>query len=171
MALNSAELALRFSAYQTGSNDFGGPDFRPVVDEILQFTAGTAANQADILYVDERAFASSVADTIDLYGVLTNAFGTVISAAEIVGLVIINSSKAGVRNTVTLSVGAGSAPWFGMFGATGDVIKVPPGGVFALFAPDASGLGAVTATTADILTVTPGAAAGLYQIAILARSA
>lgn len=171
MGLNSAELAVRFSAVQTGSNDFGGPDFRPELEAILQFTSGVAANQADILYVDERAFTSSTADDIDLAGVLSNAFGQTITAVEIVGIVIINATKAGVRNTVTLSVGAGSAPWFGMFGATGDVIKVPPGGVFCLFAPDASGLGTVTATTADLLTVTPGAAAGSYQIAILARTA
>lgn len=170
MGLNQAELAVRFSANQTGSNDFGGPDFRPTLAATLQFTAGTAANQADILYVDERPFASSTADTIDLMGVLSNAFGQTINAAEVVGILIINASKADVRNTVTLSVGAGSNPWFGMFGATGDVVKVPPGGVLALFAPDAAGLGPTTAGTGDILTVTPGAAAGLYQIAILARS-
>lgn len=170
MGLN-AEFSVRFVARQTGSNDFGGPDFNPVIEALLQFTSGVAADQADILYVDERAFASSTADPIDLAGVLANAFGQTITAAEIVGLVIINTSKAGVRNTVTLSVGAGSNPWFTMFGATGDVIKVPPGGVFTLFAPDASGLGTVTAGTGDILTVTPGAAAGAYQIAILARSA
>ncbi len=169
MGLN-AEFSARLSARQTGSNDFGGPDFAPVVDVLLQFTNGVAANQADILYADERAFSSSTADPIDLMGVLSNAFGQTINAAEIVGLLIINRTKADVANTVTLSVGAGSNPWFGLFGATGDIIKVPPGGVLALFAPDAAGLGATTAGTGDILTVTPGAAAGAYQIVILARS-
>jgi hypothetical protein len=167
----SANIAMKLAARQTGSNEYGGPDFAPVMESLFEFTSGTLTNQADILFVDERAFASSTADPIDLYGVLTSAFGATINAAEIVAVFIINASKAGVRNTVTLSVGAGSAPWFGMFGATGDVIKVPPGGALMAVAPDASGYGAVTATTADILTITPGAAAGTYQIAILARSA
>lgn len=170
MGIN-ANISLKFAARQTGANDFGGPDFSPVMEALYQFTNGTIADQADILYVDERAFAISTADPIDLYGVLTTAFGATINAAEIVAVCIINTSKAGVRNTVTLSVGAGTAPWFGMFGATGDVIKVPPGGAVFAVAPDASGYGAITATTADTLTVTPGAAAGSYQIAILARSA
>lgn len=170
MALTS-EITVRLKARQTGANDFGGPDFTPLLERIFQFTDGTTANKADILYVDERAFSSSTADEIDLYGVLSNAFGQVINAAEVVAVIIVNASIAGVANTVTLSVGAGSAPWFGMFGATGDVIKVPPGGAFLAVAPDAAGFGAVTATTADILTVTPGAAAGVYQVAILARSA
>lgn len=170
MALTS-EISIRLKARQSGSNDFGGPDFTPLLEKIFQFTDGTTANKADILYVDERAFSASTADPIDLFGVLTNAFGSVINAAEIVAVIIVNGTIAGVANTVTLSVGAGSAPWFGMFGATGDVLKVPPGGAICVVAPDASGYGAVTATTADILTVTPGAAAGTYQIAILARSA
>lgn len=167
----SAELSFRLSARQTGSNEFGGPDFTPVVDKLYQLVNGTLADQCDILWVDERTFAVSTADPIDLYGVLTSAFGATLNMAEIVAVVIIAESIAGVRTTVTLSVGAGSAPWFGMFGATGDVIKVPPGGMLVLVAPDAAGLGAVTPTTADTLTITPGAATGTYQIAILARSA
>lgn len=170
MGLQS-EIRVKFSARQSGSNDFGGPDFAPVMEKAIAFASGVAAEQADILFVDERALVASTADPIDLAGVLTSAFGAVITAAEIVGLIIINSSKAGVDNTVTLSVGAGSNPWFGMFGATGDVVKVPPGGLLVLFGKDAAGLGAVTGGTGDILTITPGAAAGLYQIAILARSA
>lgn len=167
----SANLLIKLNARQTGANDFGGPDFSPELEKLFQFASGTGADQADILYVDERAFVASTAVEFDLFGVLTQAFGSVINAAEIVAIVIINESKDGVRNTVTLSVGAGTAPWFGMFGATGDVIKVPPGGAIAAVAPDAAGYGAVTATTADILTVTPGAAAGSFQIAILARTA
>lgn len=170
MGLTSS-LLIKLNARQTGANDFGGPDFSPELEKLFQFASGTGADQADILYMDERAFTASTAVTFDLFGVLTEAFGSVINAAEIVAIVIINESKAGVRNTVTLSVGAGTAPWFGIFGAVGDVIKVPPGGAVVAVAPDASGYGAVTATTADILTVTPGAAAGSFQIAILARTA
>lgn len=169
MALK-AEVSLRFDFQQGGPGDFAA-SFQSTIKKILSFADGTASGQANLLYVAERDFLSATADTIDLAGVLEDAFGGTITMAEIVGIIIIGESKAGVKTTVTLSVGAGASPWFGMFGATGDVIKVPPGGMFALFAPDAAGLGTVTAGTGDILTVTPGAAAGSYQIAILARSA
>jgi hypothetical protein len=166
----SAELRIKLSARKTGSQDFGGPDFSPVLEKLFQIADGAGGIQADIIWLDERGYSASTADAIDLYGVLTDAFGAVINAAEIVGVFILNESKAGVRGTVTLTVGAGSAPWFGMFGATGNSIKVPPGGMFALIAPDANGLGAITPTTADILTITPGAGSGAYQIAVLART-
>lgn len=170
MGLTSS-LLIKLNARQTGTNDFGGPDFSPELEKLFQFASGTGADQADILYADEVAFTSSTAVELDLYGVLTQAFGSIINAAEVVAIVIVNESRAGVRNTVTLAVGAGTAPWFGMFGATGDIIKVPPGGALAAVAPDAAGYGPVTATTADKLTITPGAAAGAFQIAILARTA
>lgn len=167
----SSQFSMKFSAQLTGGNAFGGPEFDPNLVEQLQFMSGTLSDQADLLYIAERAFTASSADTIDLTGTLKDALGNNYNAAEVVGIVIANKSKAGVRNTVALSVGAGTNPWFGMFGATGDVLKIPPGGLFALFGPDANGLGTVTAATADILTVTPGAAAGAYQVAILGRSA
>lgn len=169
MAL-AAELSLRFDFQQGGSGDFPA-SFQSTIKKVLTFVNGTASGQANLLYVAERDFLASTADTIDLAGVLEDAFGAVITAAEVVGILIVGESRAGVKTTVTLAVGAGSSPWFGMFGATGDVIKVPPGGLFALFAPDAAGLGAVTGGSADVLTVTPGAAAESYQIAILARTA
>lgn len=167
----TAEIHARIAAHKTGANAYGGPDFNPVIDALYQLTDGTVADKADIVYAAERSFTSSTPDPIDLAGVLTDAFGAAITAAEIVALMIINTTKAGVRNTVALSVGAGSNPWFGMFGATGDIIKIPPGGMLLLVAPDANGMGTITAATADILNIAPGAAAGAYQIAILARTA
>lgn len=59
-----------------------------------------------------------------------------------------------------------------MWLATGDGIKVFPGGVFCNVAPDANGLGTVTAGTADILRIAnPGGAACDYTIGIVARTA
>lgn len=167
----TAEIFSRISFSQTGSSDFGPPEFRDKIEALYQFASGTGANQADILFVDERAFSASTADNIDVAGALSSAFGATITAVEMVALLIVNKTKAGVANTVTLSLGAGSAPYFGMFGATGDVIKIPPGGMLLMVAPDASGFGTVTATTGDLLTVTPGAAAGSYVVAMLGRTA
>jgi hypothetical protein len=167
MGLNSAELDVRFSAAQTGSNDFGGPDFRPIVKKILQFTSGTAAGQADILFVDTRTVVSGTPDDIDLSGALTDAFGASVVSAEIVGLLINHKSGTG-----TLSVGvAGTNPWVTMFAASGDGIKVFPGGLFVNFGSDASGLGAVVGGASDVLRVTASAGTVIFDLAVLARTA
>lgn len=163
----TAELRVKFSAAQIGSNDISNPEFRPFFDKLLQFASGTGADQADIVFADSRNILASGNDDLDLAGVLSGAFGVVITAAEVVGLLVINKSL-----TQTLSVGGGSNPWAGPWGAAGDIVKIGPRGVLALFSPDANGLGAVVAGTGDILRVANGAGgAADYDIGILARSA
>jgi hypothetical protein len=59
-----------------------------------------------------------------------------------------------------------------MWAATGDGIKVFPGGVFLNFSRDASGLGAVAGGASDVLRIANGSgASATYRIAVLARSA
>lgn len=168
MALNTAQLIVKFTASQSGANDLGTPSFVPTLSKTLAYTNGTAADKADLLFMDERSVNSASNDDIDLAGVLADVYGSTITAAEIVGMII--SSAA--ANTTTLTIGAGSNPWITWLAATGDGIKVPPGGVFCLFGKDATALGAVTAGTGDILRVANGSgAAATYEIAILGRSA
>ena len=168
MALNSAELQVIFKANQTGSNDLGNPSFHPSLKKVLQFLVGTGANQADMIWTDERTVTTGATDDIDLAGVLSNAFGATLTFAEIVGIILVSDAA----NTTTLTIGAGTNPWITMFLATGDGIKVGHGGVFVNFAPDASGLGAVTAGTGDILRITNSAgASATYKIVVLGRSA
>lgn len=174
MALTS-ELSVHLKARQTGSNDFGGPDFTPVVELILQLANGTAANQADILFVDERTVASATNDDLDLAGVLSNAFGQTITAAEVVAMVIINKSRTvgAAANTTNLTIGVGTNPLVGYLGGTTPTVgPLRPGGVFLMASPDAAGIATVTAGTGDILRVANSSgASATYQIAILARSA
>jgi len=172
MALTS-ELTVRLKARQTGANDFGGPDFTPVVEALLQLTDGTAANQADILWADQRTVASATNDDLDLAGVLSSAFGATIAAAEIVAILVINKPKTGTANTTNLTIGVGTNPVVGYLGGTSPTVgPLRPGGVFLIASPDVAGVAAVTAATGDILRVANSSgAAATYQIAILARSA
>lgn len=166
--LNSAELQLIFTASQASSNDLGNALFSPSLNKKLTFSNGVAAGQADIVFTDERSVNAASNDDIDLAGALTDAFGGVITSAEIVGIIITAASA----NGNALNVGGGLNPWITAWLATGDGIKVFPNGVFASFAYDANGLGTVTAATADILRVAnPGGAACTYKIVILARTA
>lgn len=165
----SAEILARIKIDQTGSNDFGGPEFEPVLETLIQLTDGTTVNKANLAFVDERTVASGATDTLDLAGVLADAFGSVISAVEIVALMIINKPRMGTPvNTTDLAIGGGAN---GVF-ATVMPFVLKPGAVFLLAAGDAAGVKTVTPGTADILTIVNSAgAASKYMIAVLARNA
>lgn len=172
MGLN-ARLLAKLTAVQTGANDFGGPDFDINVNTEIVLEDGTTVNKADILWADQRTVASASNDDIDLAGVLTNAFGAVITAAEIVAILIINKARDGTANTTNLTIGVGSNPFLGFLGGTTPTVgPLRPGGVFMIASPDAAGIGTVTGGSADILRIANSSgAAATYQIAILARTA
>ncbi len=169
MDITSIDFLLSIKSYAKKANDLGAPVYAPVLKKELQFSGGTTANKADMIWGDERTVASATNDDLDLAGVLTDAFGDTFTAAEIVGLAIVADSG----NTTTLTIGvAGTNPWVALWAASGDGIKVQPGGVFVIMAPDASGLGAVGAGSADVLRVANGSgAAATYKILIIARTA
>lgn len=162
----TAELRVKLTAAETGPNTISAQSFNPIIEKLMQFTEGTGAGQFDRAYIAERTVALSTNDDLDLAGVLTDAFGNVITAAEIVALLIVSDTT----NTVTLTVGGGANPWIAPWIATGDGVKVQPGGLFLLVAPDANGIGVVVAATGDILRIANGAAQSKYKIAVLART-
>lgn len=165
----AAEIYARLKIAQSGSNDFGGPEFAPVIETLIQLTDGTTAGKANLAFVDERTVASGATDSLDLAGVLADAFGQTIAAVEIVALMIINKPRAGTSvNTTDLTIGGGAN---GVF-ATAMPFVLKPGAVFLLAASDAAGVKTVTPTTADILAiVNSSGASAKYQIAVLARNA
>jgi len=102
-----------------------------------------------MIWMDQRTIAASSADDLDLYGGLTNSFGTTINFTSIKGIIIYADSA----NTNDVLVGGdGSAAFVNWVSASNDVVVVKPGGLFALINPQANGY-AVTATTADILQI------------------
>lgn len=172
MAVN-ASLRAALSVSQVGSEAFaGGPNWSAAIEQVLSFANGTGADQADLAYVAERTVASATNDDIDLAGVLTDALGATITAAELAAILIVNKKKDGSANTTNLTIGAGANPMIGFLGATHTIGPIRPGGVFMLACGDASGIGAVTAGTGDILRIANSSGAqNKYLIALLARSA
>ncbi len=168
----TTETLVRFKATQTGPNDFGG-SFSPTMQAMLQTSNGTGAGQANLLFIDERTVASASSDDLDLAGVLSNAFGATITAAELVAVFVINAPRAGAANTTDLTVGGGPNAVVGFLGGTTPTVgPIRPGGFFMLGCGHAAGIGAVTAGTGDILRIANASgAAATYQIAILARTA
>lgn len=163
-----ATLTAKMSALQTGASDFGGPSFNPTLEKIISLADGVGANQADILWTDERTVGASSSEDLDLAGVLTDAFGTVVAAAEVVAILIIASAA----NTNNVVVGDATAP-IPLFAGTNPTFSVKPGGFFFVAAPNAAGLLTVGAgSTDDLKIANSGAGTGVtYQIGILARSA
>lgn len=173
MAL-SAQMTAFIRATQTGANDYGGPTFSPSVEANFLATDGFAAGQADMIFADERIVTTGANDDIDLAGVLVGALGNTLTFVKIVGVMIINAPRSGPANTTNLTIGAGTNPFLGFLGGTTPTIgPIRPGGVVSLWCSDnVSGLGTVTAATADILRIANSAgASATYQICIVGRSA
>jgi len=169
----SATLVAQLRATQQGTNDFGGPAFAPEMSKVLTLGNGTTANNADILWLDQRTVSSASDDDLDLNGVLTNAFGVTVSAVELVALFVINEPRTGSANTTNLTIGNASNPVVGFLGGTTPTFgPIRPGGFVFFGCGDAAGFGAITASTGDILRIANSAgASATYQIGIIARSA
>ena len=169
----AATLVAQLRANQTGSNDFGGPAYTPTIEQLITLSDGTGAGQANILWADQRTVGSASNDDLDLNGVLTDAFGTTVSAVELVALLVINAPKTGSANTTNLTIGGGSNPVVGFLGGTTPTIgPIRPGSFVFLGSSDAAGFGAITAGTGDILRIANSSgASATYQIAIVARNA
>jgi hypothetical protein len=154
MATLNASINLAISASLVNSLDLG--DVTQIVSNTSGFplTDGTGANQAKSLFSDTRTLAASGTENLDLAGTLLDAFGAAISFTKIKALII--KASAGNTNDVLVG-GAGANACFSFFNASTDKLRVKPGGMIALIAPDVNGY-AVTAATADLLTVANSAA-------------
>lgn len=164
----TTKITLDLSATQTGSNDFGGPEFKPRMRKVLELASGTGANQADILWADERTLSASSSEDLDLAGVLTDAFGATITAVEIVAIFIF-ASEANTNNVV---VGDATSP-IPLFGGTNPTFSVKPGGFFCIGAPNAAGQLTVGAGSTDDLKIANSSSGSsvTYEIAIIGRTA
>ncbi len=161
----TAELTVRSRATATGTGDTGTPIFTSLVEQVASYASGTNASQQDVLWEDTGSLVSTTVD-IDLRGSLTDKFGAAASFVEITGLIIKNNTTTTAH---VLTVGGGSNPWITWLIATGDGVKIGPGGFLALGNP-IDGY-ATTAGTGDILRLDSGSSTISYTIQILGRSA
>lgn len=135
----------------------------------IRLGTGTGANQADRVWSDQRTLAASANEDLDLSGVLTDAFGNTVTLARVKGLVVVAAS-ANANNVIV--GGAALNAWSTWAGDPTDTVVVRPGGLMALYAPDATAY-AVTAATGDLLRVAnSGAGTSVtYDIIVIGASA
>lgn len=164
----SATLALTLAARLTGAAIAGDtPQFSAHIDRSLSFSPGTAAiDQANLLYKATRTLAASATENLDLAGVLADALGTVITAGEVVALII--EAAAGNTNDVVYGPTASTGALLG-FGDITDRRKVGPGNFDCMTSRQGW---PITATTADMLTVSNSAAGTpvTYTITVIGRT-
>lgn len=150
----TAKVSVKIDAELANSLDIGSVVYPLSYGITKILTDGTGADQAKEMFSDTRTIAASGTDDIDLSGVLLDAFGNTLLFTRIKALII--EAAAGNTNDVVVG-GAASNGFITPFGASTDKVKVKPGGVMVLIAPDATAY-AVTAATADLLRVANGGA-------------
>jgi hypothetical protein len=161
----TGSVDISINAVNVGTADLGNPSVKVAISETEQFTGGNGAlGTADILFKDTRTLAASATENLDLVGVLANAFGATITAAEIIAIYV-KAADANVNNVVIGNVANGFA---GPLGATGTYAVLP--GDYYLAVSRAGW--AVTAATADLLRVANSAAGTsvTYDVVIIGRT-
>jgi hypothetical protein len=132
------------------------------------FTDGAGADKIEAIFHDQRTLAASTSEELDLAGGLTDGFGDTLTFTKIKAILV--RAAAGNTNDVVVG-GAASNAWETWCGA-GDTVKVKPGGILLMTAPDATGL-AVTAGTGDLLKIANGSSGTsvTYDIIVLGEVA
>lgn len=162
------DLKVSLSGRIIGSGDLAKPALDIDIQKLLQLASGVGANQADIFWSDERTIAASGSEDLDLAGVLADAFGATVAAAEVVAILVM--ADPGNANNVVLGNATNPIP---LFAGTTPTHAVKPGGIFLVAAPNAAGLLTVGAGSTDVLKVANSSSGTgvTYQIAVIARTA
>lgn len=166
----TSRLSVAASAIQTAALDLGTAQAQLSKSYTVDLANGTAAGQADRTFHDTRTLAASATEDLDLAGVLTDAFGTVLTFARIKGLVV--SAAAGNSNNVIVG-GAASNGFVSWVGGATHTVTLRPGATFVLMAGTADSTGyAVTAATGDLLRIGNSGAGSTvtYDIAVIGCS-
>ncbi len=129
---------------------------------------GVAANQADMVYTEQRILAASSTDALDVdTGTLVDAFGTAFTIAKLKVLMV--CAAAGNTNDVLLGGNANEVPYLDTPATT---LAIRPGACFQLSDPSLAAI-PVTAATGDIIELvnSAGGTSVTYDIIIVGTSA
>lgn len=161
-----ATIDLHIRAKQVGTAGLGTPGILVDVEAQRDFGQGTAnVDQVNVLYQATRTLAASTGEDLDLSGVLADALGATIAAAEVTA-VYVEAHAANTNDVVVTRPASNGVPVFLL--ASGGV-NVGPGDFFLL--TSRKGI-TVTAATGDLLHVANGAAGTpvTYDVIILGRT-
>ncbi len=133
------------------------------------FADGTATDQADILWYDERTVATAANDDLDLTALTRTVFGSVlmVNFAKVKSLLIVNTATAAGED-LTFGAAATNA-WTGPFGAGTHTLEVPAASS-VLLVNRKTGWSVANASS-DILRIANSGTANItYRIALVGTS-
>jgi hypothetical protein len=162
----NATIALSIRAKQEGTAGLGTPQILVDIAAERDFSEGTASvDQTNVLYQATRTLAASGGEDLDVSGVLADALGATIAAAEITAIYV-EAHAANTNDVVVTRPASNGVPLFAL--ASGGV-NVGPGDFFLL--TSRKGI-TVTAATGDLIHVAnSGAGTGVtYDIVIIGRT-
>jgi hypothetical protein len=146
-------------------------DARSAVDPLLLdlstlLSNGTGAGQASQMWSDQRTLGPSATENLDLAGVLTNAFGVVLTFTKLKAAIFRALSTNNAANLVQVTRPASNGVPFLL--AASDGFALTPGGLALFVWPDATAI-PVTAATGDLITVTNGAGTNsvVYDVVLI----
>jgi hypothetical protein len=166
MAGVAATISVGIHAKQTGTADLGTPNILVDILKTMEFTPGTAAvGQANILFSDTRTLTASSNESLDIAGVLADALGATIAAAEIVAIYV----AAAPGNTNDVQITRPASNGVPLFLAAGDGFAIGHGDFF--LRTYRNGV-AVTAATGDLVNIANGGAGTsvTYDVVIIGRT-
>ncbi len=152
----------------TSALDLGTASLPIDVQAALTLANGTGADQADLIFTDQRTLAASGTENLDVAGALSGAFGSTITMARVKAIFV----KAAAGNTNDVQVTRPGSNGVPLFLAAGDGVALKPGGFMMIATGNATAY-PVTAGTGDLLTFTnsAGGTSVTYDIIIVGASA
>lgn len=168
----NVRAAISWSATKTAT--YGDTEISSSLSFSDALSNGTAADQADLIYLSSPTIAASGNLQLDLAGSLLNVFGDAVVFAR-VKAVYINFQTTNTASGITVgggTDGTGTNAFVGWFGAAAHQESVDKTGCFFKFRSDATGW-VVTASTADIFRIEndDGSNSALINVAIIGASA
>ncbi len=136
----SGKVGVSIMLQHTNEQDLSTPDDTLNLNQSRTLSNGTAADQSDLLFHDQRTLTAGGNEELAFNdGSLTGSFGAV-TFDKLKGLCLRNHSTAG-----SLKVGGAAATQLGLFDDTTDILVLPPGttnapSCFLFEAPQAAGL-------------------------------
>jgi len=157
----STSVTLNFAATFTGSPDLSTLTDKLALNRNISLTSGSGANQADMIFHDQRTLADGATETLDLYasGSLLDPLGSALTIETLKLLYLYNESS-----DATLQVGGGASLDIGILADTSDILEIPPGGKFLWTGPDATGLDITTNKNLKLTHDGTGTSSLTYEI-------
>lgn len=122
-------------------------DFPANLESISYLNDGSGDGQISKGYYNRLTLTNTATD-LDLAAGVQDFYGATLTFATVKSITVVNREASGSGKNVTIG-GAPSNAFQGPFGATNDVVTIPPGGRFHVDAPNTGWT--VTATTGDLL--------------------